>query len=112
MSIVINPNLQPAAAPAAAARIVLRPGSLISARVQQILGNDTVQIAIGGQSIEVLSQVPLQAGQTLQLAVSQTPDGTIRLAVVDPQGGAAASQGAADPAGPRRTPDAGTMPPV
>ena len=98
MSIVINPNIRSAAAQGVTAPIVLQPGSVISAKVQQVLGNDTVRIAIGGQSIDVLSQVPLQAGQTLQLAVSQSPDGTIRLAVVDPQGGAAASQGAGDPA--------------
>jgi hypothetical protein len=98
MSIVINPNIRSAAAQDATAPVVLQPGSVISAKVQQVLGNDTVRIAIGGQSIDVLSQVPLQAGQALQLAVSQSPDGTIRLAVVDPQGGAAASQAAGDPA--------------
>ncbi len=98
MSIVINPNIQPAAAQGVAAPIVLQPGSVISAKVQQVLGSDTVRIAIGGQSVDVLSQVPLQAGQTLQLTVSQSPDGTIRLAVVDPQGAAAAGQGAGDPA--------------
>src|SRR5450631_917536 len=111
MSIVINPNIQPAAAQGVAAPIVLQPGSVISARVQQILGNDTVQIAIGGQSLDVVSQVPLQAGQTLQLAVSQTPDGTIRLAVVNPQGGAAASQGVSDPAGAAATADSVTLAP-
>jgi hypothetical protein len=42
----------------------------------------------------VQSQVPLQAGQTLQLQVSQTQDGGIGLAVVSQQGGAAASQSA------------------
>jgi Flagellar hook-length control protein FliK len=111
MSIVINPNIQPAVAQGVAAPIVLQPGSVISARVQQILGNDTVQIAIGGQSLDVVSQVPLQAGQTLQLAVSQTPDGTIRLAVVNPQGGAAASQGVSDPAGAAATADSVTLAP-
>jgi Flagellar hook-length control protein FliK len=98
MSIVINPNIRSAAAEGVTAPIVLQPGSVISAKVQQVLGNDTVRIALGGQLIDVLSQVPLQAGQTLQLAVSQSPDGTIRLALVDPQGGAAAGQGAGDPA--------------
>jgi hypothetical protein len=98
MSIVINPNIRPAAVQGVTAPIVLQPGSVISAKVQQVLGNDTVRIAIGGQSIDVLSQVPLQAGQTLQLTVSQSPNGTIRLALVDPQGGAAASQGPGDPA--------------
>ncbi len=79
---------------ATTADIVLQPGSVISARVVQILGNDQVQISIGGQSIDVTSQVPLQAGQTLQLQVSQTANG-IGLAVVSQQGGAAASQGLA-----------------
>jgi hypothetical protein len=43
---------------------------------------DLVQITIAGLAIEVLSEIPLSAGQNLQLAVSQTQDGTIRLAVV------------------------------
>jgi hypothetical protein len=111
MSIVINPNIRPAAAEGVTAPIVLQPGSVISAKVQQVLGNDTVRIAIGGQSIDVLSQVPLQAGQTLQLTVSQSPDGTIRLAVVDPQGGAAASKGAGDPASAAATADSVTLAP-
>jgi len=94
MSIVITPNIPPLAAQGLAADIVLQPGSVISARVVQILGNDQVRIAIGGQSIDVLSQVPLQAGQTLQLQVSQTANG-IGLAVVSQQAGSAASQGTA-----------------
>jgi hypothetical protein len=95
MSIVITPNVPPAAAQGAtSADIVLQLGSVISARVVQILGNDQVRIAIGGQSIDVLSQVPLQAGQTLQLQVSQTANG-VGLAVVSQQGGAAASPGLA-----------------
>jgi hypothetical protein len=83
MPIVITSSVSPAAAQGAPAPIVLQPGSVISARVQQILGNDTVRISIGGQSIDVQSQVPLQAGQTLQLQVSQATDGSIRLAVVN-----------------------------
>jgi hypothetical protein len=83
MPIVITPSVSPAAAQGAPAPVVLQPGSVISARVQQILGNDTVRISIGGQSIDVQSQVPLQAGQTLQLQVSQATDGSIRLAVVN-----------------------------
>jgi flagellar hook-length control protein FliK len=96
MSIVINPAVPQVAAQAVTtAPVVLQPGTVVAAKVLQILGNDTVQIAIGGQSIDVQSQVPLQAGQTLQLAVSQGADGTVRLAVVNPQTGAAASQSAA-----------------
>jgi Flagellar hook-length control protein FliK len=99
MPIVILPNIQPVAAQSApiAAGIVLQPGSVISAQVLQILGNDQVRIAIGGQAIDAQSQVPLQAGQTLQLQVSQTATG-IGLAVVNQQGGAAASQGPASAA--------------
>jgi hypothetical protein len=96
MPIVINPNVSQVAAQgaptAAPAPVVLQPGSVITAKVLQILGNNAVQIAIGGQPINVLSQVPLQAGQTLQLAVSQTSDG-VRLAVVDQQAAAAPSPG-------------------
>jgi Flagellar hook-length control protein FliK len=109
MSIIITPNVPPLAAPGATpADIVLQPGSVISAKVLQILGNDQVRIAIGGQAIDVLSQVPLQAGQTLQLQVSQTANG-IGLAVVNQQGAAAAaSQGAA---GATATPDSITLAP-
>ena len=92
MPIVINQNVsQVAAQVATPAPVVLQPGSVISARVLQVLGSNTVQIAIGGQALEVQSQVPLQAGQTLQLAVSQTTDG-VRLAIVNQQAAAAPSQ--------------------
>jgi hypothetical protein len=90
--VVINPSVSHIVAQGAtAASVVLQPGSVITARVLQAAGN-TVQIAVGGHPIDVLSQVPLQAGQTLQLAVSQTADG-IRLAVVDQQPAAGATSG-------------------
>jgi hypothetical protein len=95
MSIVINPTVPLVAAQGVASDIVLQPGTVINAQVQQLLGNDQVRIAIGGQSLDVASQVPLQAGQTLQLAVSQAADGTINLAVVNQQAGVPASQPAA-----------------
>ncbi|MBU6457211.1 MAG: flagellar hook-length control protein FliK [Bradyrhizobium sp.] len=92
MSIVLNQAASSAAqgvagqVPAAngvAGDIVLQPGTVINAQVLQLLGGDHVQIAIGGQSLVVVSQVPLQAGQTLQLSVSQAANGTINLAVVN-----------------------------
>jgi hypothetical protein len=98
MSIVITPSVPVAAAQGATADAVLQAGSVVNARVLQVLGNDQVQISIGGQSIDVLSQVPLQPGQTLQLAVSQTSDG-VRLAIVSAGNGALAGQGLADLAG-------------
>ncbi len=86
MSIVINPVSRLVVAQGVTADVVLQPGTVVNAQVQQLLGNDHVRIAIGGQSIDVVSQVPLQAGQTLQLTVSQTADGNINLAVVNSPG--------------------------
>ena len=92
MSITIHPNLPVVAVQGTTADVVLQPGTVIKAQVLQVLGNDEAQISIGGQTVEVTTQVPLQAGQTLQLSVSQAPDGTIQLAVINPQDGAAAAQ--------------------
>jgi hypothetical protein len=112
MSIVITPHIQAVNPQAAVAPVVLQPGSVISARVTQILTGDTVRIAIGSQSIDVQSQVPLQAGQTLQLAVSQTADGTVRLALVSPQDAAAASQAATNASSAGAASDSVTLAPA
>jgi Flagellar hook-length control protein FliK len=112
MPIVIHPNLPLVAAQGVTAPVVLQPGSVISARVQQILGNDTVRITVSGQSLDVQSQVPLQAGQSLQLAVSQAPDGSIALAVVSQQSGALASQAPTDPGSAAVTTDSVTLAPA
>jgi len=95
MPIVINPSISQVAASGAttAAPIVLQPGTVITAKVLQVLGNDTVRIAIAGQPIDVQSQVPLQAGQSLLLAVSQSGD-SVRLQVVIPQDGVPVSPAA------------------
>src|SRR5580692_2133402 len=86
MAITITSNIQSAAAPAtstpAASGIVLQAGQVITAEVLQVLGNNQVQLAIGNQTIEASTQVPLQVGQTLQLQVSQTPGG-IGLSIVN-----------------------------
>ena len=88
----ITPTLQPtAAAGAPSSALVLQAGQVITAEVIQVLGSDQVQIAIGNQTIEATTQVPLQVGQTLQLQVSQTSNG-IGLAIVN-QPGTSSSQG-------------------
>jgi hypothetical protein len=110
MSIVINRTLPAPVPQNVAPDVVLLPGSVIGAKVLQVLGNNQVRIAIGGQSIDVLSQVPLQAGQTLQLAVSQTTDG-IRLAVVNQQASAPASPSVNDLAGSATSLDTVTLAP-
>jgi Flagellar hook-length control protein FliK len=92
MPISVNPTVPVITAQGVASGLVLEPGTVINAQVLKILADNLVQIAIANLSIDVLSEVPLQAGQNLQLAVSQTPDG-IRLAVVG-QGAAAPTGGA------------------
>src|SRR5258708_4628669 len=93
MSISINPIFPVIAAQAAAPDLVLKPGTVIDAEVLKLLSDDLVRIAISGLSIEVFSEIPLQVGQALQLAVSKTPDG-IRLAVVGHDTGALAGTSA------------------
>ena len=85
MSISINPIFPVIAAQGAAPDAALQPGTVIEAQVQKILANDLVRIAIANLTIEVLSEIPLEVGQTLQLAVSQTAQG-LKLSVVG-QGG-------------------------
>ncbi|WFU19814.1 flagellar hook-length control protein FliK [Bradyrhizobium sp. CB3481] len=88
MAISINPVLPVLAAQEAgsiAPELVLQPGSVVNAQVLKVLSADLVRIAIASLSIDVATEIPLQQGQSLQLAVTQTKDG-IRLAVVG-QGG-------------------------
>jgi hypothetical protein len=107
MAISVNPTLPVIAAQgagSATAGVVLQPGTVISALVQNVVADNLVQIAIAGLSFQVLSEVALTPGQNLQLAVSQTQDGVVRLQVVG-QGNAAALSDAATlapsaPAGP------------
>src|SRR5471030_2215390 len=89
MPISVTPTIAVISAQSAAPDLVLQPGSVVDAQVLQILSNDLVRIAIANLSIDVLSEIPLQGGQTLQLAVSQTENG-VRLAVVGQGAGAPA----------------------
>ncbi|MBV8921384.1 flagellar hook-length control protein FliK [Bradyrhizobium sp.] len=91
MALTVNPSLPVAAVSAvsqggSATDLVLQPGTVVTAQVQNLLADNLVRIAIANLSLDVLTEVPLQAGQTLQLAVSQSA-GNIRLAVIG-QGGA------------------------
>ena len=84
----VNPILAAVATQGVERDIVLQPGTVIDAQVLKVLANNMVRIAIAGLALDVMSQVPLQAGQTMQLAVSQN-EGGIRLAVVGQGAGAA-----------------------
>lgn len=85
MPISINPVFPVIAAQEAAPDLLLQPGSVIDARVVKMLDAGLVRIAIASLAIDVFSEVDLQPGAMLKLAVSQTPEG-IRLAVVPPEG--------------------------
>src|SRR5512132_2894452 len=101
MSAVINPTsavAQVAAASQATPEIVLQPGTVIDARVLAVREN-LARILIAGLSIEVLTEVALQPGANLKLAVSQTSDGTVRLAVVANDASPAQGQASAPPPG-------------
>jgi hypothetical protein len=93
MAISINPVLPVLAAQevgGTAPEFGLQPGSVVNAQVLKILSAELVRIAIASLSIDVVSEIPLQEGQVLQLAVSQTRDG-VRLAVVGQGGDATAA---------------------
>jgi hypothetical protein len=84
MALSVTPNL-PVIAPApavggATSSVVLQPGTVINAEVLKV-ADDLVQIAIANLAIDVLSEVPLVAGQSLQLAVSEAQDGGVKLAI-------------------------------
>src|SRR5436189_5089866 len=96
MALSINPVLPVLAAQetgGVAPELGLQPGSVVSAQVVKILSADLVRIAIASLSIDVVSEIPLQEGQVLQLAISQTKDGVVRLAVVGQDTDAAAASG-------------------
>ena len=86
MSVTINPVFPVVAAQPVAA-VALQSGTVINAQVLQQLDSNVVRIAIANLTLEVLTEVPLQSGQALQLAVSQTPQG-VWLQIVSQNGAA------------------------
>ena len=92
MVVPVNPISPVIAVPGVQGDVGFRAGSTVSARVVKLLPDNQVRIAIGTMSIDVSSEVPLQPGQTLKLAVSQTADG-VRLALVPTPTGSASQAG-------------------
>jgi Flagellar hook-length control protein FliK len=74
----ITPALPTQEVAAVTPELVLQPGTTIDATVLKVLSAELVRIAIASLSIDVKTEIPLQQGQTLKLAVSQTENG-IRL---------------------------------
>ncbi len=95
MAISINPIFPVIAAQGAASEAVLQPGRVVDAKVQAILADNLVRIAIANLTIEALSEIPVQVGQSLRLAVSQTAQG-LRLAIVGQGSSGAPAAGPAD----------------
>ena len=84
MALSINPSLPVIAAQgvgSATDGVVLQPGTTIAAQVQSVLADNLVRIAIAGLSLDVLTEVALTPGQNLQLSVSQTQNGLVRLQI-------------------------------
>src|SRR5262250_1157562 len=78
MAISVTPVLPIQSAQEVAAvspELVLTPGTTIDATVLKVLAADLVRIAIASLSIDVKTEIPLQQGQALKLAVSQTENG-------------------------------------
>ena len=92
MALSVSPTLPVIAAQSATSATggaVFLPGTVVNAEVLQAAEN-LVQIAIANLAMDVMTEVPLTAGQSLQLAVSQNQDGSVRLTIVG-QGAAAAT---------------------
>jgi hypothetical protein len=65
MSISVTPTMPVISAQDAAPDLVLQPGTVVDAEVLKILSADLVRIAIANLAIDVVSEIPLQAGQAL-----------------------------------------------
>lgn len=91
----VNAILPIVSAQGVASEVAFQPGSVIAGRVLSVSPDNQVRIAIGHSTIDVQSQVPLQAGQVLQFAVSKTDNGNVQLAVVTPQNAGAGQAGGA-----------------
>lgn len=92
----INPAIASAPAQAPDPRALLLPGSVVEARVVQVMDGGQVRIAIANMVLDVLSEAQLTAGTNLRLAVSANADG-IRLAI-QPQANTAQGSGPVLPA--------------
>ncbi|WPO40171.1 flagellar hook-length control protein FliK [Tardiphaga sp. 42S5] len=89
----VNSILPVVSAQGVASEVAFQPGSVIAGRVLSVSPDNQVRIAIGHSTIDVQSQVPLQAGQVLQFAVSKTDNGNVQLAIVTPQNTGAGQAG-------------------
>lgn len=70
----------------------LQAGAVLSAKVQELVGDNLVQVAIGNLTMELGSDVPLQVGQSVQVAVALTDNG-LRVGLIGQGSGSATTSG-------------------
>ena len=75
MALSISPINPTIAAQAALLDVALQPGTVVTAQVLKLLDANLVRLAIQSLTLDIATTIPLQPGQTLQLAVTQTKDG-------------------------------------
>src|SRR5204862_870521 len=107
----ITPVLPTQEVAAVTPELVLQPGTTIDATVLKVLSAELVRIAIASLSIDVKTEIPLQQGQALKLAVSQTENG-IRLTNVTDAAGTAGTAADAVTLSPDVPVEAPTAPPT
>src|SRR5262249_30275069 len=88
MQLAIPPNLLAASA-LPDSPVALQVGDGVDGLVLELLADGKVRIAIANNTVDVASQVPLEPGTTVQLAVKSTATGLV-LSLVDPGGEQAA----------------------
>ncbi len=102
MDLIVSPTIVALNTQSGAPKPTLTPGQLIDALVLQLIDATTVRLAIGDSIVDVKTNVPLEPGAHVRLAVRGHGD-DIRWVIVS-AAGAAATTGAA--AATPRTPDA------
>src|SRR5262245_62257247 len=88
MQLAIPPNLLAASA-LPDSPVALQIGDVVDALVLELLADGKVRIAIANNTMDVASQVPLEPGTTVPLAVKSTATGLV-LSLLDPGGEQAA----------------------
>jgi len=97
MSIAVNPIFPVIGAQGVTPGVVLQPGTVIDATVLKVLDANLVRIAIANLSIEVLSEVPLKAGQPCSSRFRR-PSRVVKLAIVPQTGDGESTAGSSVPA--------------
>ena len=93
MTLSITPVTPSNAPQPATLDVALQPGTVVTAQVLKLLDANLVRMAIANLTLDVATTLPLQPGQTLQLAVIQTKNG-ISLTQVLPESTSAPRAGA------------------